>query len=392
MECCRRKLPVELEFPKNVELDEQKQERFTCLQKKYQKLPTLYQSRKGLRIVVLALLIAGIAAAVLAQNGVFHLTPTQFVQGLNQMLHQLNWVKVGVGVGVSCVLLTGAILVIKRVINKTDLRTGVRIGSLSGDSHWVPIVKENRSAKTYFPGYIDTSTVKEGQKSRAYVYNVKGVLEHYFIAVAVAVTTPLHAALVIVYNAVRLVVLPIILIVAMIIEKVRGRPFREGNPILLKHIFIQMGFSIKEIFKAPFYALAMTFAALYALIDPLNGRKLGAYIEKDWNNDVDVVQGFAMLWMISCQCMSRVQFEGAKFLKNNKDKKTTMVDGFSPELFRPPALYFPMCWQWAFMADYNKEGKITTFKDWDDEIDNQKCKYTFYTLDSLKRDAEEIIK
>lgn len=57
---------------------------------------------------------------------------------------------------------------------------------------------------------------------------------------------------------------------------------------------IELGKSLWRIVRSPFYALAYFIAQIAVFIDPLNGRKLVANIERDWNEGVLVDNGCAL--------------------------------------------------------------------------------------------------
>lgn len=254
-----------------------------------QKLPSGYHARPVVRAVVVAALIVGICVAVMALNG----SLTTFPQNFTTWIQNLNWMHVGIGVSVFVVLSIGAGLVIRRVKSLESVLTNSGIGKLSGDSHWQEAYYVREDDESYYTGYIDTSTLDENGNGEALFYGNKEVAEHYWISTLVGATTPVHAAAAMAYHIVRLVAIPFYILGSMAREAYTGQKIYEDQRFFeWSDIPKQMGFSVKQIVKAPFYATAQFYAALYSYVDPLNGRKLGSLIEKDWNNGVERSDGF----------------------------------------------------------------------------------------------------
>ncbi|MCC5831798.1 MAG: hypothetical protein JJU12_02000 [Chlamydiales bacterium] len=255
-----------------------------------QKLPSRYHSSPVIRAVVVAALIVGIAAGLMGLNGSLAAFPQNFASSIQN----LNWNYVGIGAGVCGFLSIGAGVVIRRVKSLDNPLTNSGIGKLSGDSHWQEAYyKQGEDNGFYYPGYIDTSTLNEEGRGEALFYGKKTLFEHYYVSSIVGATTPLHATAAIAYHLVRLVAIPFYILGSMAREAFRDEPiYKDQRRFKLSDIPTQMEFSVKQIVKAPFYATAEFYAALYSFIDPLNGRKLGALIEKDWNNGIDRSDGF----------------------------------------------------------------------------------------------------
>jgi len=293
------------------------------VQKDLQKLPMKYRSCPAIRAVVVAALIVGICVAVVALNGQL----TTFPQNFTAWIQNLNWGYVGIGFAGFVVLSVGAGFVIKRVKSLQNEITGSELGKVSGSDHWQEAyyIRENDD-RFYYSGYIDTSTLDAEGNGTAFFYGNKNIAEHYYISSFIAATAPAHAATAIVYNIVRLVWIPFYILGSMAREAWNGEAiYPDQRPFEITDIPKQWWFSVKQIVKAPFYATAQLYAALYSYIDPLNGRKLGAAIERDWNNGIERSDGF---WSVRGPQSSDWRLEG----------------GGGPEKLGQNGFYAAGCW------------------------------------------------
>ncbi len=82
----------------------------------------------------------------------------------------------------------------------------------------------------------------------------------------------------------------------------------HGIQFTVTDIFKQMGLSLLRAIQAPFYGIAMFFAALYAIIDPMNGIKLGSAIESDWNDRLPMRN--SGVWMVAGAAFEDWEWEG----------------------------------------------------------------------------------
>lgn len=240
----------------------------------YQQLPSKYTACPFGRAAVIGILIVGVVVALFAMRGDFSMFP----QIAFNWLQNLNWTYLGIGFASFFVLSIGAGVVIRRLVHRQDL------GDFSGSAHWEPAyyVREDRP-QNYYAGYLDTSTPGE-----ALFYGDKECLEHYVISSVVATLALPHAVASMAYHIVRIVTIPFYILGCMAFQI----EFEGDGRFTFSDIPKQLWFSIQQIVKAPFYGMAHIYAMLYSFLDPLNGRKLGALIEKEWNGDIERHEGF----------------------------------------------------------------------------------------------------
>jgi len=287
-----------------------------------------YQSHIVARSIVVAALIAGVVAlAILALEAPL----------ISTLIQSVSWVNIGIGIGSFALLATGAGFVIHRVCHLKDKLIKVP-GSFHGDSGWHSALLERGDHR--YRALIDTSTLEEGS-GKAFVYAYKSIDEHYNVSFVVTIVTPIHLLSSLAYSVARLAVVPLYILGCLCIEKVKGSPlFSENSAHSIERAFTlwdipdQMGKTGLRILKAPFYATALIFAALYSFIDPLNGRKLGAGIERDWNEGLSRAQGFG----IATGPQPLFKPEG----------------GGNPSDLGQNVVYLAACWQPIAMASYKK--------------------------------------
>jgi len=160
-------------------------------------------------------------------------------------------------------------------------------GKLWGDKHWVPI-KLGRGGYRQNDYILDTSTLKDGNGA-CFAYNHKPCTMSELIAAESALLgAPLYIPAVAIYN---------LLAWPLAAYKNKTNPIRE------------LAKSLWRVVQSPFYGLAYFIAQLYVFIDPPNGRKVVAGIERDWNRGALVENSF---WIAN----------GAN--RYNPDKKTGM--------------------------------------------------------------------
>jgi hypothetical protein len=288
------KLPREFKAIPEVEItagNEKNVEELTSQLKEirslYGVLPERTPSCSLVRGIVCVLLIAGIAAAIISQIGW-----TTFSQNFIQFFHNINWLHVGIGVAFFTVLTIGAVIVIRHVMQQKDPITKHDIGKMTGDDHWVPAFYTSDRSKHGSLGYIDKSTLDEDGNGQAFMYIYKDPANHYGVCLAMLATSIPHGVAAIVYNLLRLVIIPFYILVRLALYPVLGYPKKEGERFHLSDIPEEWVKTLFRLAKAAFFTLAVIFAALYAFIDPLNGRKLGSYLEREWNEGVTRAEGF----------------------------------------------------------------------------------------------------
>lgn len=251
------------------------------------RMPEEYHAHVGVRILVIALLIIGISAGVMALQG----TLTSFPQNFVRFFQNVNWNQAGIGLGVFTVLTGAAAILIYKVKHQQDPLTGKDSGGFTGDSPWISAVYHSDKHGTY-AGYLDTATLDENRNGYAFMYILKDEQGHYIVSATVCAITPVHMVAAVAYNAIRIAIIPFYILGCLAYESCTGKELEKGRPFTINDIPVEMAKSVWRIVKAPFYAVAFIYAALYSLIDPLNGRKLGSYLERDWNEGVTRSEGY----------------------------------------------------------------------------------------------------
>ncbi len=135
-------------------------------------------------------------------------------------------------------------------------------GKFWGDQHWVPIKITRGNDRAANDFILDTSTLDNNGKGACFAYNHKPCSMAEVIAVETALAVPIYIPAVAIYH-----------LLAWPLAAYKNKT----NPIC------ELGKSLWRVVQSPFYGLAYFIALLYVLIDPRNGRKLAANIERDWN-------------------------------------------------------------------------------------------------------------
>ncbi|MCH9626610.1 MAG: hypothetical protein S4CHLAM2_02360 [Chlamydiales bacterium] len=259
------------------------------IQTRFHTLPFQYRPCSVLRVTALALLVIGITVAVLASNGQLAAFPGQVAN----WFQSLNWAYVGIGFAGFVVLSIGATVVIRRVLSLQNRITDHNIGKMTGGEHWVSASFKRDKDSFNCPGYIDSSTLDASGSGQAFFYIQKEVSNEYGVATMMFALTPLHVAAAMSYNVARAVLIPFYLLGCLATEACLGKALFEGQRRFeWRDIPGQVEASLERVVKAPFYGMALMYASLYVLVDPLNGRKLGTCIESDWNGGLTRAEGF----------------------------------------------------------------------------------------------------
>lgn len=258
---------------------------------------------------------------------------------------------VAIGAGTTTVLIGGTTAVIVRALRKEDPLINGRVGKVD-----IVPVKLSSDSKTFnnLECYLDKNT--------GYFYLPKGCGEHYTISTGVAVGSPtLYLTLTVAYNALRLLVVPFYCAGGYIIEKCRGKPFNEARPFKWYDPVVEPARSLWMIVSAPFYTLALSAAAVYSLVDPLEGRSLGAKIERDWNGGKSRAESFA--------------YTTTGFGKMYNDHLTLRLNG-----------QFPSCWQpIGVVTDMGEGGSLSFIL----SKRGQGSAFTYEIIESTTPDSRE---
>ena len=233
-------------------------------------------------------------------------------QDFMNWIHQINPIDAAIGGGITTILIGGMSWVIHRARTKMDRLLQVERGDIEAIDRHLEIVyeryKTKKPDKTYYEAhYLDTSTIKGEGQEKAYLYRIKEPDEHYYVSTIVTfLGTPVYFVGTIVYNVLRTALIPFYILFQYGREKIFGTPIGKamaagkGSKRLYVHqrsfelldIPKEMIKSIARALQAPFYALAFMAAGLYSLVNPMAGRKLGAAIERDWNDEVSLAEGY----------------------------------------------------------------------------------------------------
>ncbi len=304
------------------------------------------------RSAFVALAILGVATYVLLLSGHFSTFPQDFMR----WIHTINPVNAAIGMGVTIVLIAGASWVIHRARTKADkLLKGGRgtfedVGSCLETVLATYTSKKGNAREVNF--YIDKSTIKKIGAEKAYLYNIKSPGEHYSVSTIVTfLGAPICLVGTIVYNVIRTAIVPFYVLFQYVRDRYVGTPV--VNPMVSgefsKRLYVdersfeildipkEMIRSISRILQAPFYALAVFMAGLYSLVNPMGGRKLGATIERDWNDEVSLAEGY---WSVG----------GEQDLFNPEG-------GGGPNGLGRNGFYLAGCWQPVGIAEY-QEGEF----------------------------------
>ena len=170
------------------------------------------------------------------------------------------------------------------------------------------------------PSPIRISEVSEQGNGKARLYTKEPSFASQTGAMA-ALTMPIYTSGVMLYNAGRFLAMPIYILANLAKFSILDIPK-------------EMARSLGRILQAPFYGLALFFASLYAVLDPLNGIKLGAAIEYEWNAHVPMRN--EGVWMMGQIAFEEWKWEGEEILKRWD------AMGFTLQVAGSPILKFPL--------------------------------------------------
>ena len=244
-------------------------------------------------VVVVALVIIGFTTFILFALGHLQTFPQDFLH----WVQHINPVNAALGGGIAFILVAGASWVIYRAQSKMDVLLDDLRGTFgSMDEHLESAIASYQTPKGHIQRlavYIDKSTLDQNGDGKAFLYYIKDPSDHYFVSAAVTLLSPAYLAGSMGYNTIRAVAIPFYVLAQYAREKCTGRPVAENERFFkLSDAPKEMIKSIVRVVKAPFYALAFFMAGLYSLVNPMGGRKLGASIERDWNEEVSLPEGY----------------------------------------------------------------------------------------------------
>lgn len=193
------------------------------------------------------------------------------------------------------VLIVGGVIVIRHA-----RKSPVSQGAISGTDHWRLACHEDDPDLYHY----DFSS----RKDSTIRYYCKTQLQASLTGFGLALLTPIYTCVVVVYNLFRFVLIPFYILVRMVQERNKKPLYPHERKFTLMDIPRQMAISLGRMLQAPFYGTALFYAALKAVIDPLNGIKEGAGVEFEWNNRVP--RDNQGIWMMACKVLPGWRWEG----------------------------------------------------------------------------------
>lgn len=210
-------------------------------------------------------------------------------------------------------LLTGGMYVLYRLGHKVDVLSGTIIKPFGG-RRWAPMplsfFAKNGSGVLHMidrGGYVDISTLDSNGSGTALVYHYpEGVDMRVPMFLFPLLAAPVVVIFKIVYNLIRFLVIPFYILFQILIQSVKPRSeLADCDKFILKDIAREMGRSLANALRAPFYATASMITVFYGLLDPLSGRVAYSCLERDWNDDVIRSRG---IWLVCPE--QNFKFEG----------------------------------------------------------------------------------
>ncbi|AAP05238.1 hypothetical protein [Chlamydia caviae] len=263
-----------------------------------------YQANRQTRVVILALSVL-ITLVLLAM----------LLSTLQLQAFVMTWVSIIVAVAIPTILLTGGMYILHRISKKVDVLSGTVIKPF-GNRIWAPMPvcyyskpKEGQkegAQEMVQEGHIDLSTLDETQSGVALVYYYpEGVDYRIPTCVFPLIATPFLVLVKMVYNLIRFIVVPFYILLQMVIQCFSKKDISIEDRFVFKDIVREMGRSLVNMLRAPFYGTASMMTVFYGLLNPLGGRVAYACVERDWNDEVIRSRG---IWLAVPQ--HNFQFEG----------------------------------------------------------------------------------
>lgn len=243
----------------------------------------------AIHVAVTTVALAALVAFTLAVSGNFN---SHFLTHIFS-----SWKGIG-GTLIFTVLAMGGGIVINKIVSDP------KNGAFTGQPHWQSVCFDNASDPSgYGQAYLDTSELDEDGNGTAPVYVKKQPLENEVISLLTSITAPLHAACSIINYVGRLLYQPV---------KIATGSALKWEGYSFKQILPEMGRSLWGIIRAPFYAVALMMATLYAWVDPRNGLKLASKVELYRNNHISIQESFFPL-----PCINAITSCSGEDLKKN---------------------------------------------------------------------------
>lgn len=296
-----------------------------------------------LRIALVTVLVIGILAFILKSQDInFSSIPREIKRFF---MHHIGW-RGGLVISSITILVGGAFFIIYKVTRNQ--------GRFWGDAHYKPVVLYQAVSPTQKwvrrlggppQELVDLSLLDAQQTGTTTAVQRKEMVEHEIIVASTLVAAPLIGTGSVIYNIARCVIVPFYILGRMVQERWTGKQIYDTErKFRLSDIPKQMALSIYWAARAPFYALAYFFSALYACIDPMGGRKLGMLICKAWMCGVERRHS---IWTCH-QASDQFKWEG----------------GGGPDSLGRQAYFWTGCWMpWATVTVENGIVKKAVYPD-----------------------------
>lgn len=199
--------------------------------------------------------------------------------------------------------------------------------------------KELQAALNFstFSGVVGKSTLKS-DSGTAYIYAQKHCGETHVISLMCIAVMPLYVAGAIAYNVLRILPIVVYISICLIYEKSSGKQiFAEDRKFKVRDITDQIGKSLWNVIRTPYYALGFFFGLIYSLLSPLNGRKVAAGFEREWNHGID---RYRSIWSVQ-----------------GRQKDFLFEGGGAPSHLGEHAFYLSGCYQPNAIVTY-ENGKV----------------------------------
>ncbi|WP_284442481.1 hypothetical protein [Chlamydia gallinacea] len=235
------------------------------------------------------------------------------IGSLQLQVFSITGISISIAVLLPLILISGGIYVLYRLSQKVDVLSGTVIKPF-GERHWVPMplsffTKNNSGVLCMLDrgGYADLSTLDSNDSGVALVYQYPGEVDMrvpMFLFPLIA--APFVAIFRICYNLIRFLVIPFYILLQVFVQSFKSNSkILECDRFIAKDIAREMGRSLANALRAPFYATASMITVLYGLLNPLSGRVAYSCLERAWNDDVIRSRG---IWLVCPE--HNFQFEG----------------------------------------------------------------------------------
>ncbi|MBS0623747.1 MAG: hypothetical protein JSS62_03910 [Verrucomicrobia bacterium] len=269
-------------------------------------LPPPIKTCIPLRALVTVVALGALATFGLYCSGHLFSLPQDFVHMFS------NWKAIVALSSVASALVVSSTILARIILNSKN-------GKFSGSEHLKPAIgwytqksegsEEKQIVK--WTGYTDISSQVEIKDSHNIahpthrVFLTKAPVENEMIAVMGSTITPAVAAGSMAFHAASIALLPLYRAAVYLYESCTQPVQRTYTLIDIPKAVIS---SIWGVVRSPFYMLALMMSAVYACIDPVNGRKLGSLVELQWNQGQPLHQS---VWSAQYCCGGCLTYEGS---------------------------------------------------------------------------------